>query len=70
MDHGDNEILDLIKIGPGYRMSGKEFVGVVRSLFENPYVTQTNIPRISEPSFPKLATSISPSVTMASIFPS
>ena len=38
MDHGDNEILELISIGPGFKKSGKEFTHVIRYLFENPKV--------------------------------
>lgn len=38
MDHGDNEILELISAGPNYTKSGKQFTHVIRYLFENPKV--------------------------------
>ena len=38
MDHEDNEIWELIKAGPTYKKSGKEFIQVIRYLFENPKV--------------------------------
>ena len=39
MDHGDNEILELVSAGPNYTKTGKQFTHVIRYLFENPKVT-------------------------------
>ena len=48
MDHGDNEILELVSLGTGKNKSGKEFKQVIRYLFENPKVLSSNMQNIGE----------------------